>query len=169
MCSAIFIADVTFGIGAISLLYVLYMLSSYFFSDKSYQIVATVAISICLTLIGWLFQSSETLREIDLGYFYTVINYEGVFRVASCFVLLFLGGVLVKHKNKEFELEKLNESLELRILAKTAASENRAKILEMQISVLQKIRQNQENESMKRLDIVINQLKELNNLEFSDA
>lgn len=169
ICSLIFAADYLFGLGAISVFYIFFMLMTFWLSNKTYHIFGSILVSISLTVIGWLFQSRLTQVEIDVGPFFTLLDYEGLFRAFTIFILIFLGGILIKQKNKEFELSKLNESLELRILARTTASEARAMRMEKQIKILQSIRASQVDSSIKKLDDVINELKNLNDLEISDA
>ena len=169
ICSAIFAADLAFGIGAISLSYIIFMILAFWIGTRNYHIIASVLSAIVLNIIGWIYQSKSTIVEFDLGGFHSTLDYEGLFRVFTSFILIVVGIVLIKQKGKEDELNSLNESLELRILARTSASENRARKLEKQIKALKLIRSEQTNESIKRLDDVINELKELNKLEYTDV
>ncbi len=169
LCSLIFALDYSFGLGALSMLYIFFMLLTFWQTKKRYHVVGAVLVSLSLTLIGWLYQTRSINVEISVGSFYSIMDYEGLFRIVTLFVLVFLGGILVRQKSKEFELSKLNESLELRILARTTASEARAKCLEQQIKVLQSISSSQVDLSIKKLDDVINELKHLNEMEVSNV
>jgi hypothetical protein len=168
ICSLVFAADFLFGLGAISLLYIFFMMITFWLSKQNYYIISSVVISLILNIIGWMFQTRHTEIEINVGQIQAMMDYEGLFRVFTIFILIFVGGILIKQRNKEFELSKLNESLELRILARTTASEHRAKRLEQQIDILKIIQAEKTNASIIRLDNVINELKELNEMEMSN-
>jgi len=165
LVSIIFTLDIIFNLGAISLLYVCFILGVFWAVEKKGYLVGATLVSIILTVVGWTQQTRETSVFINLDFFKATMDYEGLFRVVSLAVLTFLGVVLFKQKQKEEELQKLNSELELRILARTTVSETRAKRLEEQISVLQGIRRNNTYESIDRLDMVISELKELNHME----
>jgi hypothetical protein len=169
ICTLVFSAEYIFGLGAISVLYIFFMLLTFWLSKKAHHIFGSVLVSMSLTMIGWLFQSRLTQVEIEVGPFHSMLDYEGLFRVFTVFILVFLGAILIRQKNKEFEINKLNESLEFRILAKTVASEARAMRMEQQIKVLQLIRSSQVDNSIKKLDDVITELKKLNDLEAYNA
>lgn len=161
LCSAVFAADISMSIGAISILYILFVLLSFWTSSKYQYIVASVVSSVFLTIIGWVLQTKFVKSEINLGFVQAVVDYEGLFRAFSLFILIFVGVFLIRHKIKEIEIKKLNDSLELRILARTAAAEVKAKRLEKQIEILQTLNQNSTNKSLQRLDNVIDELKKL--------
>lgn len=168
LSSFIFAADIIVSIGAISILYVILLLVTFWFAKKKLYILSSVITSNALILIGWLFQSRVTESLIDIGIVKAELDYEGLFRVFSIFILIIVGGVLTQQRSKEEELQELNENLNLRILSKTAASEGRAKRLEQQIKILQQIRKEEIESGLSGLDAVIAELKQLNELELTD-
>jgi len=101
VCSLIFAADYTSGLGALSVLYIFFMLLTFWSSDKKHHLIGSTLVSGALTLIGWLFQTRLTQVAIDVEPFYFMMDYEGLFRVFTVFILVFLGGVLIKQKNKK--------------------------------------------------------------------
>lgn len=167
LVSIIFSADVLFNLGAISLFYVCFIIAVFWTVREKNYLVSAVIISLILTIAGWILQTRATTILIDLEIFKATLDYEGLFRVVSLSVLMFVGAVLFKQKQKEDELQKLNAELELRILARTTVSETKAKRLEQQIEVLQGIRRHNTYQSIDRLDRVISELKELNKMETS--
>ena len=167
--SLIFIADIIFCIGAISLFYIILLLITFWFAKHKQYIYGFIMSSISLILCGWLFQHRTTEVIIDIGIFNAGIDYEALFRVFTIAIIVIVGGILVYQKSKEEELRELNETLELRILSRTVASESRTRRLEKQISLLQTIRKQELEDSLNGLDIVIKELKDLTNLEVYDA
>jgi signal transduction histidine kinase len=161
VCSIIFIADISFSLGAISIFYVIFMLLTFWLTKHFQYLVGSILSSIILTIIGWSLQTRYLSSEIDLGIIRAVLDYEGLFRAFTLFILVFVGIILLKQKKKEVEVQKLNETLELRILARTSASESRAKRLERQIDILKAVRELEVSESLHGLDNVIQELKDL--------
>lgn len=166
ICSGIFAADILFQLGAIALFYIIFLVSVFMLSKKNVYLISSFISSIVLTGIGWVFQTRSSEVYLDIGgVIQATLNYEGLFRVVTMLVILFIGIILLKQRAKDEELTHLNETLELRILARTAVSENKAKRLEEQIKALQNIRNKKTDEAIVRLDNVIAELKDLNRME----
>ena len=159
LTSLIFTADIIFSIGAISLFYVLLLLLTFWFAKSKQYIFSSIISSISLILFGWIFQQRVTEVIIDIGIINAGIDYEGLFRVFTMAIIIIVGGILVYQRSKEEELLELNQTLELRILARTVASESRARRLEKQISILQTIRKQELEEILNALDSLIKELK----------
>jgi signal transduction histidine kinase len=157
----IFTADMIFGLGAISIGYIFFLLITFWLAQKKQYIFSSIVISIILTLIGWSYQVRVYNELIDVGIVKAQLDYEGLFRVFTIIILIFVGGVLFRQRMKEEELHEFNETLELRILARSAASEAKAKRLEQQILILQDISKHEVSESLSKLDNVIKELKEV--------
>lgn len=165
IASSVFAADLAFGLGAISVLYFIFLFFIFWFSKDIYYLISGTISSILLIFAGWSLSErfSETL--IDIGIIKAQLDYEGLFRVFSLVIVMLIGGMLVFQKKKEIELKELNETLGLRILSRTVFSENRVKKLEQQIHILQKIRKQEVEYSLANLDAVIQELKDLNESE----
>lgn len=161
LASTVFVADAIFSLGALSLFYVLILLSTFWIGKKKEYIISAIISALILTILGWVIQYRYTPITIDLTFFYAEINYEALFRAVSMLVTTFVGIVLLKERIKEDELQKLNETLELRIFAKTSLAEKRAECLQKQIDALQCLKQKQVNESIDKLDDVITALKKM--------
>ena len=134
---------------------------TFWFSNEKENIIGSVASSIILVLIGWYLQYRTSIIVLDLSFFYAEIDYEILFRAISIIVLGFVGIILFKEKIRDEELQKLNETLELRIFARTAIAEKRAENLEKQIAALQSLKKDNTNNSINKLDSVISELKKL--------
>lgn len=165
LASSVFAADLAFGLGAISVLYFIFLFFVFWFSKDIYYILSATISSIILIFTGWSLSErfSETL--IDIGIIKAQLDYEGLFRVFALTIIILIGGMLAFQKQKEKELKELNETLGLRILSRTVSSENKVKKLEQQILILQKIRKQDIEYSLANLDAVIQELKELNDSE----
>jgi energy-coupling factor transporter transmembrane protein EcfT len=159
--SLIFIADIIFSLGAISLCYIFLMLITFWFAKTKFNMVGSVLVSVSLTIIGWLYQTRFVKSFIDIGIIQAELDYEGLFRTFSIIILIFVGGVLLYQRSRDEELERLNETLELKILSRSAASEAKAKRLEQQIIILQTIDKQEVSQSLSKLDDVIKELREL--------
>lgn len=165
----IFVLDTIFGLGIISLFYVLFLLSAFVWGKNKRYIISSLLSSIILVLTGWMLQTRETEYILNIGIINAGIEYEGLFRVFSIVILVVLGIVLIKQRVKEEELNEFSETLELRILARTASAENRARRLECQIQELQKLRSDNVSNSLKKLDCIISELRNINKLEQDNA
>lgn len=166
--SIIFLLDYYFSLGAISILYILFMFTITFISKESKHIIFSIIVSTVLTFIGWGFQTGYAGVEIDLGIIHAIVDYEGLFRAFSLFIIVVVGGILLEKINKEKEVSRLKTNIELSILARTTTSETRARKLENQIKVLKEIRESETIESLKRLDDVIEVLKVISSMETKD-
>lgn len=161
LASLVFVADVIFSLGALSLFYIIMLFVTFWFSNEKENIIGSVISSIILVLIGWYLQYRTSIIVLDLSFFYAEIDYEILFRAISIIVLGFVGIILFKEKIRDEELQKLNETLELRIFARTAIAEKRAENLEKQIAALQSLKKDNTNNSINKLDSVISELKKL--------
>lgn len=166
LVTSIFFIDLNVGLGVISALYIIPLLLSFFFAKKKEYIIGVMFIILVLISFSWIFQTRVVIDMISIGNFLVKINYENFFRSFSALIVIVVGCILLYYKSKVRQFKELNETLELRILARTVASENKAKILQEQILVLQSIREDKEiNNSLYELDNVINELKNLNKVE----
>ena len=115
-----------------------------------------------LIFFNLLFQKRVVTDIISIGVFFVKIDYENFFRSFSALIVIVVGCILLYYKSKVLQFQELNETLELRILARTVASENKARILQEQILILQNIKDDKEiNDSLSELHNVINELKVL--------
>ena len=153
--SAIFCADIIFINGAFSSFYICVVLLSLWSDDDRLLIGATVG-SIVL---------------LFAAYGYYLINYDFTSplseihgfsnKLISLVMIAITAGLSARTKEKSQTLKRLNETLELRVLARIAASEAKAHRLEKQIEILQSIRENNTDNAFCALDEVINNLKTL--------
>lgn len=165
-CSAIFAFDYLFNLSAFCLAYIIYILLSYAVNSKTYNIVSSFLLSFTLCSIGFLFSSREIIESVNLyNLIIFKVNYELLFRYSSLILLSLISILLFIQKNKDEKLEKINSSLELRILARTVSSENRVRLLEEQIDILQNLKNKKINDSIYNLDNVILQLKKISEME----
>jgi hypothetical protein len=163
LVTTIFFIDLTVGLGAISALYVIPLLVSFWFSKNKEYIIGIIFIILVLILFTYIFQTRVVISEISVGNIFVKVDYENFFRAFSALIVIVVGCVLLYYKSKVKQFKELNETLELRILARTVASENKAKILQSQILILQGIRDDKEfDNSLSELDNVIIELKNLN-------
>jgi peptidoglycan/LPS O-acetylase OafA/YrhL len=102
---------------------------------------------------------------ISFGIYYNggfSMQINELFNRIFAYVIILLTAILsIQRKEVEKELMDLNLNLELKVLARTAASENRSIRLEKQILVLQNLRNDDKLIAFKELDDVIHSLKEL--------
>jgi hypothetical protein len=166
--SIVFACDILFGLGAISMLYLMFLLLTFAMVRSNLYIISSMITSVILTSIGWFYQSRQTITTIDVGVIMAELNYESLFRAVSILLTIFLGSVLFKAKIKKDELQELNESLDLRIFAKTAISEAKARRLEAQIEALKQVKYSDTKTAISKLDDIILELKELNQFSEED-
>lgn len=144
----IFICDIYFPGGVIAGFYICVIMLSHWVDDD-WVVIGTTVFSVVLSF---------------LTYF---ITYEEIFWPAltnKILVVIMIGIVsllAITRREAESKLKRTNETLELRVLARTAASEARSKKLEQQIKLLQAIRNHNTNSSFHALDEIINNLREL--------
>jgi len=101
---------------------------------------------------------------IFIGYAYVGENASwGIIgnRIFALIIVWLSVALSVQSKEVERELRQLNETLELKVLARTISSENRAIMLEKQIKILEGIRQQKTEEAFKNIDEVIDNLRNI--------
>lgn len=146
--SAIFCADMIFAGGAFSSFYVLVVLLS-LWSEDDVLLVGGCVISIVL---------------IFSAYVYSLSSFEWpalINKLVSFVMIGVTAGLSMRMKEKSQNLKRLNETLELRVLARIASSEAKSKRLEKEIEILQTIRKNDTNNQFSALDEVITNLRTL--------
>lgn len=144
----VFGLEILFPNGVFSAFYILVILISLWSDDDE-------------LLIGGLIGS---FALILIGYFYTLNNFELVCLVnkSLSFIMIGITAFLgIQRKEVEVKLKRLNETLELRVLARIASSEHKAKRLEKQIEILQEFRKEKTDTAFQALDDIINNLKTL--------
>jgi len=146
--SAIFCADIIFTSGAFSSFYVCVVLLSLWSDDDRLLIGGTVG-SIILVFAAY----GYSLTDFEWP---TLIN-----KLISFVMIAITAGLSARSKEKSEKLKRLNETLELRVLARIAASEAKAHRLEKQIEILQAIREHNTDNAFSALDEVITNLKTL--------
>ena len=162
LVTSIFFVDLTIGLGVISALYIIPLLFCFFFVKKKEYIIGMMFVILVLIFFNLLFQKRVVTDIISIGVFFVKIDYENFFRSFSALIVIVVGCILLYYKSKVLQFQELNETLELRILARTVASENKARILQEQILILQNIKDDKEiNDSLSELHNVINELKVL--------
>lgn len=145
---AIFVADLYFSGGAVSIFYICVILLSHWIDDD-WVTLGTTFLVMVLAFINYFLipdQASPTL----------LIN-----KILAAVSIGVVSLLITKRKDVETRLKKSNETLELRVLARTAAAEAKSKRLEQQIKILQQIREAKTDTSFSELENVINTLKEL--------
>jgi K+-sensing histidine kinase KdpD len=152
--SLIFIIDVLFNIPALTVFYVLFVFMALWTGDTK-NIIASATISTVLILLAWFINSD-------------LLSIDGMGRLLSAVVVWTVALLSAKRSETEIELKRLNETLELRILARTIASERKAQMLEMQIKQLQELRTQNTQQALLQLDDVIKSLKEISYNELED-
>src|ERR1700748_2276528 len=125
--AAIFCADILVTGGAFSSFYVCIVLMALWSDDDRLLIGGTIG-SIILVFAAYAY----SLNDFEWP---TLTN-----KLVS-FVMIGVTAILsIRTREKSQKLHRLNETLELRVLARIAASEAKSKRLEQQIEVLQQIR-----------------------------
>lgn len=148
--SAIFCADIIFTGGAFSSFYVCVVLLSMWSDDDRLLIGGTIG-SIILVFAAYIYSFSLNTFE-----WYGLVN-----KIVSFVMVGITAGLAARSKEKSQNLRRLNETLELRVLARIASSEAKAHRLEKQIEILQSIRKNDTDNAFSALDEVITNLRTL--------
>ena len=148
--SLIFCADVMVTGGSFSSFYVCVILIS-LWSDDDRLLIGAFTGSIILIFTSYI--SSFTFESFD---WHTLTS-----KLVSFVMVTITTGLSMRTREKSENLKRLNETLELRVLARIAASEAKSKRLEQQIEVLQLIRRHDTDDAFSALDQVINNLKVL--------
>jgi hypothetical protein len=143
--------------GVAAALYIVLILMSLLATESIFTVWASF-IAVVLISLGIYYNGGFAMQIDDL------LN-----RFFAYIIILLTALLSVQKKDVEKELKELNLNLELKVLARTAASENRAIRLEKQIQVLQNLRGNEKLAAFKELDDVIHSLKELTNEETIDV
>lgn len=144
----VFGLEIIFPNGVFSAFYVLVVLISLWAEDDE-LLIGGVTGCFILILIGYIY----TLNGFEVT---SLINKSLSFVMVG--ITAFLG---VQRKEIEQKLKRLNETLELRVLARIASSEQKSKRLEKQIDILQEFRKEKTDTAFQALDDIINNLKNL--------
>ncbi len=145
---AIFVADLYFSGGVMSCFYICVVLLSHWIDDDWVTLGTTILVMV-LTFMNY-FIISEVASPTLL------IN-----KILAAVSIGIVSLLIAKRKDTETKLKRSNETLELRVLARTAAAEAKSRRLEQQIKILQEIREIKTDASFSALEDVINTLKEL--------
>lgn len=145
---AIFIADLYFSGGAVAGFYICVILLSHWIDDDWVTIGTTFLVMI-LTFLNYFIITKEISPML-------LIN-----KILAAVMIGVVSLLITKRKDTENKLKRSNETLELRVLARTAAAEAKSRRLEQQVKILQEIRETKTNDAFSALDNVINTLKEL--------
>jgi len=151
---ALFCLDLMINISALAILYICFILFA-LWTDNEKFIFGTLVISTILIMIAWIFHGGGT-------------GYDNVARLLAGVVIWVTGLLSIQRKQVENRLKMLNETLELRVMARTAASEEKSRRLELQIKALQGIRHAGTKNSLSQLDEIIHNLQEISKLEAFD-
>jgi len=147
----IFALDVYFSVDIATLAYVMpILLATAISNDKA--VTGTAIIGLVLIVLGFFLAPIIGVNYFQEDSFYRVISFISVFS---------FGYILSEQKRLQQILKEQNDTLELRILARTAASEARAKILKRQVEILQGLNTKKTNDSVYKLEQVILELKKL--------
>jgi len=161
----IFYLNIEYHIGILSLLYIVPVLLATI-SNNEKHIFSCAIFSLIFIIIGIYLPA----KDASVAYsFRQIVDYDAVLSVLSFVMVGTISLISIKQKQKETELNKLNEDLEMRVLVRTAASEYRAQKLEQQIVALQLIKQANVNINIAKLDEVISELKVLTESEDNNA
>jgi flagellar motor component MotA len=120
--------------------------------DDDRFVVGSIFISFILMFVGWFYGGAD-------------MSDGAVVRLISGVVIGVAGFLSIQRKNVEDKLRTLNQTLELRVLARTAAAEEKSKRLEQQIKILQKISSDSTDESLNKLEEVIKSLRDISKYE----
>ena len=153
--SAIFCADIIFINGAFSSFYICVVLLSLWSDDDRLLIGGTIG-SIILVFAAYGYYLFNYDYSSPVSEIHGFTN-----KLISLVMIAITAGLSARTKEKSQNLKRLNETLELRVLARIAASEAKAHRLEKQIEILQIIRENNTDNAISALDEVINNLKAL--------
>ncbi len=150
VAAVIFLLDLIIPIhGIAAVLYVILVLMSLLATETMFTVWASLIATILISF-GIYYNGGFTMQIDEL------LN-----RVFAYIIILLTAILSIQRKEVEKELRELNLNLELKVLARTAASENRSVRLEKQIQTLQNLRNNDKLIAFKELDDVIHNLKEL--------
>lgn len=144
----VFALEIIFPNGVFSAFYVLVVLLS-LWSDDDKLLTGALIGSFILILLGYL-------------YSFDSFALPGLINKFLSFIMIGITGALgAQRKETESKLKRLNETLEFRVLARIASSENKSKRLEKQIEILQEFRKQKTDTAFQALDDIINNLKTL--------
>lgn len=144
----IFLSDIFLKTGVISGFYICVILMAHWMDDD-WLVVGSTILSIVLTFIAYfIIYDAITFNTFSERFLTTLII--GIVSVLTA-----------KRREIESQLRRSNETLELRVLARTAAAEAKSKRLEQQIQILQALRQQNDDASFQALDEVIQNLREI--------
>jgi len=150
MTVLLFATDLYFNFSVIAILYVCFVFFALLTNDERFIVGATI-VSTVLIVAGWVYHDSTLV-------------YDNVARLMAVVVVWGAGLLSLQRKQVEHRLQLLNETLELRVMARTAAAEEKSKRLEQQIRVLKEIRYSGTRNALSKLDTVISNLKELSRI-----
>jgi len=151
LLALLFCADLLFNFGAVSILYICCIFVA-LWTDEERFILGTIVISTILVMTAWVYHGGGT-------------STENMIRLLSGVVIWMTGLLSIQRKQVENRLKMLNETLEMRVLARTAAAEEKSRRLEHQIKALQGIKHAGTKNSLSQLDEIISNLKEISRLE----
>ena len=159
--SAIFCADIIFTGGAFSSFYVCVVLLSLWSDDDRLLIGGTIgSIVLIFAAYGYfLFNTYDSSSALSATATFGLAGF--INKLVSAVMISITAGLAARSKEKSQTLKRLNETLELRVLARIASSEAKAHRLEGQIKILQEIRQSNTDSAFSALDEVITNLKVL--------
>ena len=146
--AAVFCADIFFANGIFSSFYVCVVLVS-LWSEDDRLLIGGIVGTIVLTFVSYVYSLDHFSLQI-------LIN-----KILSFVMIAITAGISARSREKSVKLRRMNETLELRVLARIAASEAKARGLEKQIEILQQIRTSDTQDAFYALDEVINNLKTL--------
>jgi len=147
----LFCADLMLNVSIISILYIGFIFFALYTNDERF-ILGTIVISTILIMAAWMFHGGGAAHD-------------NMVRLLSSVVIWATGLLSIQRKQVENRLKMLNETLEFRVMARTAAAEENSRRLEQQIKALQGIRHAGTKNSLSQLDKVINNLKEISEFE----
>lgn len=144
----VFGLEILFPNGVFSAFYILTVLISLWSDDDELLIIA-VCTSFILILTGYV-------------YYWHSFEITALINKSLSFVMIGITAILgSQRKEVEQKLKRLNETLEFRVLARIASSEQKSKRLEKQIEILQKFREEKTDTAFQALDDIISNLKVL--------
>lgn len=143
----IFLLDMLIGFSAAPIFYILVLYLAFFFSSKE-AIFAFMLLSILLIFMSMV----HSFEDFNL-------------KIISLVMVIFSGLISLMQRSSMDKLKALNDSLELKVLARTSSSTAKVLFLENQIKILQAIRSSDTLDSVKNLDNVISELKKIQDME----
>ena len=144
----VFAIDLHYPLYDISQLYIVIIFLS-LWSKNDKMLFLSHGLTIVFTIISYYLSFDDFELEHTLP------------RISTLILTFVFTTLILKRKEDEKEMIRANKTLELRVLARTAASESRSRELEKQIKILQIIREKETNKALNELDSVIENLKEL--------